>query len=369
MVEPMDLKKIVLVVLWCAGLTGGLAQTPDKSDGFGGGVFRVGGGVTGPVVLYKVEPEYTEEACKAKYAGTVVLQLVVDAQARARAIHVVRSLGLGLDEKAIEAVKKWKFRPGYRNGQPVAVQATIEVNFRLGFGDNCQNALQPPPSSVTNEPQTLKETKDTQAAATAAMVQDIITMSEKAKQTANPQINPTLPNLNEIAKPDETRKPTEAENPYRFENLFIQVTRVTPPERAYRFGTLEEALPNVFPPRPPEKGHYFVAVKARAKNIGQKLAICARVTATLKADFGLEYHSAWMVNNRPATISELLPSEETEGNFVFMLKDRVHPLELTLDLWGSEGCSAVGSRNFNGKLHFNLKGSSPSSLAPSETHR
>lgn len=104
---------------------------PGEGGGVGGGVFRVGGGVSAPVVLYKVDPEYSEEARKAKYSGTVVLQLIVDASGKARDIRVVRSLGLGLDEKAIEAVNKWKFRPGVKNGQPVAVQATIEVNFRL----------------------------------------------------------------------------------------------------------------------------------------------------------------------------------------------------------------------------------------------
>src|ERR1700730_12373685 len=104
---------------------------PGEGGGVGGGVFRVGGGVSAPVVLYKVDPEYSEEARKAKYSGTVVLQLIVDATGKAREIHVVRSLGLGLDEKAIEAVNKWKFRPGYKGGQAVSVQATIEVNFRL----------------------------------------------------------------------------------------------------------------------------------------------------------------------------------------------------------------------------------------------
>jgi len=104
---------------------------PGEGGGVGGGVFRVGGGVSAPQVLYKVDPEYSEEARKAKYSGTVVLQLVVDASGKAQQIKVVRSLGLGLDEKAIEAVTKWKFRPGVKNGQPVAVMATIEVNFRL----------------------------------------------------------------------------------------------------------------------------------------------------------------------------------------------------------------------------------------------
>ncbi|HWB96140.1 MAG TPA: energy transducer TonB [Bryobacteraceae bacterium] len=104
---------------------------PGEGGGVGGGVFRVGGGVTSPQLLYKVEPEYSEEARKAKYQGTVVLYVEVDPTGKARNLRVVRSLGLGLDEKAIEAVNKWKFRPGYKDGHPVTVAATIEVNFRL----------------------------------------------------------------------------------------------------------------------------------------------------------------------------------------------------------------------------------------------
>jgi TonB family protein len=91
----------------------------------------VGGGVTAPALLYKVEPEYSEEARKAKYQGVVVLYVEVDPSGKAVNPRVVRSLGLGLDEKAIEAVRKWKFRPGYKDGKAVTVAATIEVNFRL----------------------------------------------------------------------------------------------------------------------------------------------------------------------------------------------------------------------------------------------
>jgi TonB family protein len=104
---------------------------PGEGGGMGGGVFRMGGGVSAPTVLYKVEPEYSEEARKAKYQGTVVLYVEVDSSGRPRNLRVVRSLGLGLDEKAIEAVEKWKFRPGYKDGHAVTVAATIEVNFRL----------------------------------------------------------------------------------------------------------------------------------------------------------------------------------------------------------------------------------------------
>jgi TonB family protein len=104
---------------------------PGEGGGFGGGVFRVGGGVTAPTLLAKVEPEYSEEARKAKHAGTVVLYIEVTVDGKADNIRVQHSLGLGLDEKAIEAVKKWRFSPGKKDGKPVRVAATIEVNFRL----------------------------------------------------------------------------------------------------------------------------------------------------------------------------------------------------------------------------------------------
>ena len=104
---------------------------PGNGGGMGGGVFRVGGGVSAPTVLFRVDPEYSEEARKAKYSGTVVLAVIVDTEGHAREIHVVKSLGMGLDEKALEAVAKWKFRPGMRNGVAVNVRAQIEVNFRL----------------------------------------------------------------------------------------------------------------------------------------------------------------------------------------------------------------------------------------------
>jgi TonB family protein len=102
-----------------------------SGGGTGGGVFRAGGEVSSPVLISKVEPEYSEEARKAKYSGTVLLSVVVDEHGVPQDIHVVRPLGLGLDEKAIEAVQRWRFRPGVRNGKPVRVRATIEVSFRL----------------------------------------------------------------------------------------------------------------------------------------------------------------------------------------------------------------------------------------------
>ena len=102
-----------------------------RGGGVGGGVFRVGGGVSAPRVTYQPDPEYSEEARKAKYQGTCVLWLVVGPDGRPRDIRVARSLGLGLDEKAIEAVKNWKFEPAMKDGKPVAVQINVEVDFRL----------------------------------------------------------------------------------------------------------------------------------------------------------------------------------------------------------------------------------------------
>jgi TonB family protein len=91
----------------------------------------VGGGVSAPRPIYDPDPEYSEQARQAKYQGAVLLWVVVGPDGRPRDIRVQRSLGMGLDEKAIEAVKQWRFEPARKDGQPVAVQVNIEVNFRL----------------------------------------------------------------------------------------------------------------------------------------------------------------------------------------------------------------------------------------------
>ena len=104
---------------------------PGRGGGIGGGVFRVGGGVSAPKPVFSPDPEYSEEARKAKYQGTVVLGLVVGPDGRPRDMKVLRSLGLGLDEKAIEAVKNWRFEPAVKDNKPVAVYISVEVDFRL----------------------------------------------------------------------------------------------------------------------------------------------------------------------------------------------------------------------------------------------
>jgi len=112
-----------------SGIGGGVG--PGSGGNFGGGVYRVGGGVSPPRVLYNPDPEYTEEARKAKYQGVVVLWLIVGQDGRTKDIRISRSLGMGLDQKAVEAVKLWKFEPAKKDGAPVAVQMNVEVNFRL----------------------------------------------------------------------------------------------------------------------------------------------------------------------------------------------------------------------------------------------
>jgi len=82
-------------------------------------------------VIYKKEPEYSEEARKAKYQGTVVLYVDLDASGQVTKVTVNRSLGLGLDQKAVEAVSQWQFKPGMQAGKPVAMRAQVEVSFRL----------------------------------------------------------------------------------------------------------------------------------------------------------------------------------------------------------------------------------------------
>jgi TonB family protein len=98
------------------------------------GVYRVGNGVTAPSVVSKTDPEYSEEARLARLTGTVNLSLVVGDDGKARDIRAASpGLGLGLDEKAIEAVRAWRFKPGLKDGKPVSVRVDMETNYRLAF--------------------------------------------------------------------------------------------------------------------------------------------------------------------------------------------------------------------------------------------
>jgi periplasmic protein TonB len=125
----------------CGGIGEGHGHGVGAGDGPGAGPGDGGGmhgqatppvrAASGLLVLYKVEPDYSDDARKAHLQGVVILRLEVDERGMPRNLTVVRSLGLGLDERAIDAVGKWRFRPAYRDGQPAVVSAFVEVNFRL----------------------------------------------------------------------------------------------------------------------------------------------------------------------------------------------------------------------------------------------
>jgi periplasmic protein TonB len=113
------------------GSSSGTGVGPGTGGGYGGGVMSVGGGVSAPVLVHSVDPGFTEQARQQNYQGTVSIQLIVDAQGNPQNVHIARSLGLGLDEKAIAAVRQYRFRPAMYQGHPVAVQMIVEVDFRL----------------------------------------------------------------------------------------------------------------------------------------------------------------------------------------------------------------------------------------------
>jgi periplasmic protein TonB len=104
---------------------------PGEGGGYGGGLMHLGGGVSAPSLIYAPDPEFSDEARRAKYQGVCIVGLIVDAQGNPQQAHVVRPLGMGLDEKALEAVRQYKFKPAMYKGKAVPVEINIEVNFRI----------------------------------------------------------------------------------------------------------------------------------------------------------------------------------------------------------------------------------------------
>jgi TonB family protein len=114
------------------GPGGGNGYGPGYGGNAGGGLYQVGGRISLPVLIVQPEAEFSDEARRAKYQGLCLIGLIVDAQGNPQNVHVVRALGMGLDEKAMEAVRQYKFKPAMKDGKtPVPVELTIEVNFRL----------------------------------------------------------------------------------------------------------------------------------------------------------------------------------------------------------------------------------------------
>jgi protein TonB len=113
------------------GSGGGSGIGPGWGGNVGGGIMHVGGGVSAPVPIYEVEPEFSEEARKAKFMGVVTVNLIVDRKGMPENVHILRGVGMGLDEKAIEAVKQYRFKPAMLGGKPVAVEVNVEVDFKI----------------------------------------------------------------------------------------------------------------------------------------------------------------------------------------------------------------------------------------------
>jgi protein TonB len=109
----------------------GTGLGPGSGGNYGGNVKQVGGGVSQPKVIYQVEPEFSEEARKAKFMGVPTVSIIVDQHGIPQNVHILRGVGMGLDEKAVEAVKLWRFKPALENGKPVPVYLNIEVNFEI----------------------------------------------------------------------------------------------------------------------------------------------------------------------------------------------------------------------------------------------
>jgi protein TonB len=104
---------------------------PGWGGNTGGGVRQIGGGVSAPVLLYQVDPEFSEEARRSKTAGNVLVNLWVDENGNPSHVHVLRGIGMGLDEKAVAAVKLYKFKPAMENGKPVTVEMNVDVTFHI----------------------------------------------------------------------------------------------------------------------------------------------------------------------------------------------------------------------------------------------
>jgi TonB family protein len=113
------------------GSGNGAGLGPGSGGGVGGGVYQIGGGVTRPELLYSIEAEYTDEARKARVQGTVIIYGEVFPDGKVHNMRVVHSMGLGLDERSLQALTRWRFRPGMKDGKAVATALQAEFYFRL----------------------------------------------------------------------------------------------------------------------------------------------------------------------------------------------------------------------------------------------
>jgi TonB family protein len=104
---------------------------PGSVAGTGDKIYHLGGGISQPIVIRQVEPDFSDEARRAKYQGMVLVSIVIGADGLVHDAKLASPLGMGLDEKALEAARQWRFVPGMKDGRPVPVYAQIEINFHL----------------------------------------------------------------------------------------------------------------------------------------------------------------------------------------------------------------------------------------------
>lgn len=109
-------------------------QSAQPQDTPPAGVEKVGGKVSAPRVIYDPNPEFSEQARRAGYQGTCTVGLIVERDGTVSHVHMIHSLGMGLDEQALAAVKTWRFEPARKDGEPVPVQILVEVDFSLYGG-------------------------------------------------------------------------------------------------------------------------------------------------------------------------------------------------------------------------------------------
>jgi len=112
----------------------GANETPKETvlvNGVQEPVYRVHTGIKAPTIVTNPGPEYSDEARRERVEGVVTLAVIVTSAGDVATVRVIKSLGHGLDEKAMEAVRQWKFKPATKDGVPVSVQIAIETSFHV----------------------------------------------------------------------------------------------------------------------------------------------------------------------------------------------------------------------------------------------
>jgi periplasmic protein TonB len=113
------------------GSGSGSGLGPGSGGNYGGGLRKIGGGVSSPVVIYQITPEFSEEARRTKFQGIVDVDIIVDQHGLPQNVRPMRLLGMGLDEKAVEAVRQYRFKPAMEDGKPVPVEMIVRVTFEI----------------------------------------------------------------------------------------------------------------------------------------------------------------------------------------------------------------------------------------------